>query len=216
MFFFFFFLKSTFCCHRYYNRTLIGFKLSLISCLISCCFFLLLMYRHIVWFSSGISATPNSVSTVLIITVLLWKYMLINRTLLISIQGINLKTRITKKVPWILQRYFMFIFSRKSMIWTRWVSVVLTQKHTVKVRWDLTPLPHVLQWSLWREPQPEGNPWGHQLLCSCWTVQEEVSTKGKTTNNDPDDCSHLHSVFISQAIYSVIVVNVNNEVKIQH
>lgn len=110
----------------------------------------------------------------------------------------------------------MLNFSRKSMTWTWWVSVALTQKHTINVRSDLTLLPHILQWSLWREPQPEGNPRGHQLLCSCWTVQEEVSTKGKTTNNDPDNCSHLYCVFISQAIYSVIVVNVNNEVKIQH
>lgn len=35
------------------------------------------------------------------------------------------------------------------------------------------------QWSLWWEPQPEGHPRGHQLFCSCWTVQEEVSAKGK-------------------------------------
>lgn len=137
-------------------------------------------------------------------------------TKFISIQGTNLKKYITEKVPWILQKYFMLNFSRKSMTWTWWVSVALTQKHTINVRSDLTLLPHILQWSLWREPQPEGNPRGHQLLCSCWTVQEEVSTKGKTTNNDPDNCSHLYCVFISQAIYSVIVVNVNNEVKIQH
>lgn len=38
----FFFLKCTFCCHWYSNCTLIGFKLSLVWCLISCFFFFFL------------------------------------------------------------------------------------------------------------------------------------------------------------------------------
>lgn len=44
---------------------------------------------------------------------------------------------------------------------------------------SLHPFLRVLQWSLWRKPKPDSHPWRYQFICSCWTVQEEVSTKGQ-------------------------------------
>lgn len=51
---------------------------------------------------------------------------------------------------------------------------------------------HLLQWPLWRKSKPDSHPWCHQLICSCWTVQEEVSAKGQAAEQ-----KHFRVLFIT-------------------